>query len=121
MTEDVPRLIKVELITEPSINTTTDVGVVGVSVTVISTSGPCWMDPIINFLAKDRVLDNKKEAKKVYQIASRYWLSADKKLYQRSFGGLYLLCLHLRRVNKLLAELHDGVCSSHMGGRLLTH
>ena len=72
MTEDVPRLIKVELITEPSINTTTDVGVVGVSVTVISTSGPCWMDPIINFLAKDRVLDNKKEANKVYRIASRH-------------------------------------------------
>ena len=41
MIKDVPRLIKVELITKPSINTVTDIGVVGVGVTVISTSGPC--------------------------------------------------------------------------------
>jgi len=36
MTEDVPQLIKVELIAEPSINT-----VVGVGVVVISTTEPC--------------------------------------------------------------------------------
>ena len=41
MIEDVPRLIKVELITKPSINTMTDIGVAGVGVTVISTFGPC--------------------------------------------------------------------------------
>ena len=65
MTEDVPWLIKVELLMEPSINTTTDVGVTRVSVAVISTTGSCWMDPIIDFLAKDRVLDNEKEANRV--------------------------------------------------------
>ena len=41
MTEDVPRLIKVELIMKPSINTVTDVGVARVGVIVISTFGPC--------------------------------------------------------------------------------
>ena len=48
MTEDVPRLIKVELIVEPSINTA-----VGVRIAVISTIEPCWMDPIIDFLTED--------------------------------------------------------------------
>ena len=48
MTEDVPWLIKVELIAELSINT-----VVGVIVVVISTVEPCWMDSIIDFLAED--------------------------------------------------------------------
>ena len=43
-----PRLIKVELIAEPDINI-----VVGVGVAMISMAEPCWMDPIIGFLAKD--------------------------------------------------------------------
>ena len=46
MTEDVPRLIKLELIAEPSINIA-----VGVGVVVISTIKSCWMDPIIDLLA----------------------------------------------------------------------
>ena len=40
MTEDVPRIIKVELIMEPSINTVTDVGVAGISVTAVSIAEP---------------------------------------------------------------------------------
>ena len=40
MTEEVPRIIKVELIMEPSINTVTDVGVAGISVTAVSTAEP---------------------------------------------------------------------------------
>ena len=43
MTEDVPQLIKVELIAEPSINTA-----VGVGVAVFSIDEPCWMNPIID-------------------------------------------------------------------------
>ena len=46
MTKEVPRMIKVELITEPSIN-----AAVGVSVIVMSE--PCWMDLIINFLRSE--------------------------------------------------------------------
>ena len=57
-TEGIPRLIKVELVAEPSINA-------GVDVSLVSTVKPCWMDPIINFLAKDRVPTDKKEAEKV--------------------------------------------------------
>ena len=49
MIEDVPQLIKVELITEPSISTATDVDVIGVGVTVISTIESYWMDLIIDF------------------------------------------------------------------------
>jgi len=31
------------------------------------------------------------------------------------------LCLHLEQVNELLAELHDGVCGSHVEGHSLAH
>ena len=79
------------------------------------------MNPIIEFLAEDRVSDDESETNKVCRVASRYWLSADRKLYRRSFGGPYLLCLYPRKVNELLAKLQEGVCGSHVGGRSLAH
>ena len=121
MTEDVPQIIKVELIMKPSINTMTDDGVARISVTVVTIAEPCWMDLIVNFLAEDHISDDEKDASRVRRIASRYWLSADRKLYRRSFGRPYLLCLHPRRVDEVLTELHEGVCGSHMGGRSLAH
>ena len=121
MTEDVPQIIKVELITEPSIKIITDVGIVGISITTISIAELCWMDSIFDFLAKDLIPDDEKEASKVRRIASRYWLSADRKLYWRSFGRPYLLCLHPGKVNEVLTELREGVWGSHVGGRSLAH
>ena len=70
MNKDVPWIIKVELITEPSINTVTNVGVAGIGVTAVLTAEPCWMDPIINFLAEDRIPDDEKWASKARRIAS---------------------------------------------------
>ena len=121
MTKEVPWLIKVVLIEEPSISVVGSIGAAGIDVALISTTGPCWMDSIIDFLAKDRVSDDEREANRIRQVAARYWLSANCKLYQRSFGGPYLLCLHPEKVSELLAELHDGVCGSHVGGRSLAH
>jgi len=114
LTEEVPRLIKLKLVAEPSINA-------GVGVLVVATFEPCWIDLIIDFLAESRVSDDEKEADRVRKVAAQYWLSADRKLYQRSFGGLYLLCLRLDKVNELLTELHEGVCGSHVGGGSLAH
>ena len=121
MIEEVPRLIKVELIAEPSISVVDSVGTVEVDVAMISTTGPCWMDPIIDFLANNRVSDDKKMANRIRRVAGRYWLSVDCKLYRRSFEGPYLLCLHPEKVGDLLVELHDGVCSSHVEERSLAH
>ena len=120
MTEDIPRQIKVELIGEPSISTTAD-GATKVNVAAITTAGSCWMDPIIEFLAEDRIPDDESEANKICRVASRYWLSANRKLYRRSFGGPYLLCLHPEKVDELLAELHEEVCGGHVRGRSLAH
>ena len=53
MTGEVPWLIKVELIMEPSISVADSINTAGVDVAMISTTKPCWMDPIIDFLAED--------------------------------------------------------------------
>ena len=44
--EEIPRPIKVKLVAKPSIN-------IGVSVSLVTTVEPCWMDPIIDFLVED--------------------------------------------------------------------
>ena len=87
LTKEVPRLIKVELVAEPSISARIDVVVMG-------TSEPCWMDLIVDILAKERVPDDEKEANRMHKVAPQYWLSVDCRLYWRFFGGSYLLCLH---------------------------
>ena len=79
------------------------------------------MDPIIKFLAEDRVSNDESKANKVRRVASRYWLLADRKLYRRSFRGPYLLRLHPGKVNELLVEPHERVCGGHVGGRSLAH
>ena len=114
MIEEVPRIIKVELIVEPSINA-------AIGVSVVITLEPCWTDPIIDFLAEDRVLNDEKKASRVRRVAAWYWLSANHKLYQRSFGGPYLLCLCPKKVNELLVDLHEETCGSHVGERSLAH
>ena len=80
MTEEVPRLIKVELIREPSISMADNASIAGVDVAMILATRPCWMDPIIDFLVEDRVPDDEKEANKIRRVASRYWLLVDRKL-----------------------------------------
>nr|XP_023870654.1 uncharacterized protein LOC111983217 [Quercus suber] len=76
MIGEVPRLIKVELIEESSINATTSVDNARVEMAMISKAGTCWMDWIIVFLAKDRVPDNEKEANRVCRMAAR-WVEAE--------------------------------------------
>ncbi|XP_023872625.1 uncharacterized protein LOC111985209 [Quercus suber] len=119
--EEIPRLIKVELVSEPSVKVSNGSKSAGIEVAAVKTLGPSWMDPIINFLAEDRLPGDEKESSKVRRMAPRYCLFEDRTLYRRSYRGPYLLCLHLEKVGKLLAELHDGVCSGHVRGRSLVH
>ena len=105
LTNEVPQLIRVEV----------------VNVSTIMVSEPCWMDPIIEFLANDCIPNDEKEVERIHRIAARFWLSEDCMLYQRSFGGPYLLCLHPSKVDELLTKLHKGVCGRHVGGCLLAH
>ena len=63
LTKEVPRLIKVEVVKEPSID-------VRVNVSNVRVSEPCWMNSIIEFLVKDHVPNNEKEADRIRRMAS---------------------------------------------------
>ena len=83
--------------------------------------GPNWMDPIIQFLSKDVLPEDKSDAEKIRRKAPRFWLSEDQKLYKQSFSGPYLLCIHHEVSELILEELHKGICGSHTRGRSLAH
>ena len=89
-----PRLITIELIREPSVYVKSVPDQARVEVAQVVVAGPCWMNLIIDFLAKDKVPEDVAEANKIRRMAPRYWLSSDRKLYRRSFAGPYLLYLH---------------------------
>ena len=79
------------------------------------------MDPILLFLERNIVPEEKSEAEKVRRKTPRFWLSEDRKLYEHSFSGPYLFCVRPEALESLLEELHEGVCGSHTGGRSLSH
>ena len=77
------------------------------------------MDPILLFLKRDILPEEKLEAEKVRRKAPRFWLSKDRRLYKRYFSRSYLLCMQPEASKLLLEELHEGICGSHTGGRSL--
>ena len=86
--QNLPRIIPVEDLSKPSEEKGNMVCVTHVRV------GPSWMDPIIQFLSKDVLLEDKSDTEKIRRKAPWFWLSEDQKLYKRSFSGPYLLCIH---------------------------
>ena len=42
-------------------------------------------------------------------------------LYKWSLDGPYLKCLTTKLGQYILAELHEGICRNHLGGRTLAH
>jgi len=99
--QDLPRVILVEDLCTPTLIKKDLLQVHQIRV------GPSWMDPILLFLEKDILPEEKSEAEKVRRKAPRFWLSEDKKLYKRSFSGPYLLCVHPEASELLLEELHE--------------
>ncbi|RVW83313.1 hypothetical protein CK203_039589 [Vitis vinifera] len=66
------------------------------------------------------LLEESKHAHRIWVQAARFTLIGDY-LYKQSFGGPYLRCLHHSEAQYVLAELHEGVCGNHSGGRSLAH
>ena len=79
-----------------------------------------WMDPIRLYIATGELPNERDKAHKV-QIQSARVSMIDGQLYKRSLGGPYLMCLTPEQGQYVLAELHEGICGNHPGGRTLAH
>ena len=58
------------------------------------------------------------EARKIKKNSNRFTL-VDGELYRFGFTHPILVCVHGEKCMRIMAELHKGICGSHIGGRAL--
>ena len=81
---------------------------------------PSWTTPIAEYLSHGKLLGNQAEAVKVKAREARYSLM-DGVLYRRLFSGLYLRCLPHGEAEKVIEQVHQGVCGMLIRGRTMCH
>ncbi|RVX18537.1 Retrovirus-related Pol polyprotein from transposon 17.6 [Vitis vinifera] len=79
-----------------------------------------WTHDIAEYLRTGTLPEDPKQAHKIRVQAARFTLIGGH-LYKRSFTGPYLRCLGHSEAQYVLAELHEGICGNHTGGRSLAH
>ena len=60
-----------------------------------------------------------KDRRALRHSSARFFVCGDA-LYRRSPDGLLLLCLDRASVDRLMREVHVGICGLHMKGHMLT-
>ena len=76
------------------------------------------MEPIRTYLAEGVLPTDAKEAEKIKK-RSNWFVLYEGILYKRSFARPLLRCISPAEGRQVLEELHQGICSSHLGGRAL--
>ncbi|XP_057432026.1 uncharacterized protein LOC130724759 [Lotus japonicus] len=77
-----------------------------------------WRAPIVKNLTTGWLPPDKLEAKKLTRSASWYTI-VNGDLFKRGFSTPLLKCLSKERAEYVLAEIHEGSCGHHPGGRSL--
>ncbi|XP_058726454.1 uncharacterized protein LOC131597805 [Vicia villosa] len=78
----------------------------------------CWMTPVYNFLTKDELPADTKEASTIKRRACSYTI-LENKLYRRGFSIPLLKCIDASQALEVLQELHDGINGQHLGHKTL--
>ncbi|XP_027158219.1 uncharacterized protein LOC113759836 [Coffea eugenioides] len=80
--------------------------------------GDTWMGPLIRFLSRRELPDDRAESRKLQRKAARYALRQNL-LYKRSYLGPWLRCITPEKGQRVLQDIHDGLCGAHVGHRML--
>ncbi|GAA0170669.1 hypothetical protein LIER_24884 [Lithospermum erythrorhizon] len=78
-----------------------------------------WRTPIARYLTTGQFPGYKLEAKKTQNVSYKFHMYQGE-LYKKSVEGLLLLYVSAGNISKVLFEVHNGWCGSHIGGRSLT-
>jgi len=76
------------------------------------------MTPIIEYLTKEILPADEREAKRIRRQASFYILN-NGELFRRGFSTPLLKCLDNDQAEYVLAELYREICGMHSGGRCM--
>ncbi|RVX14390.1 Pol polyprotein [Vitis vinifera] len=79
-----------------------------------------WYHDIYQFLRSGTYpeVTTAKDRRALRNLATRFVICGDT-LYRRSADGMLLLCLDRASADRVMREVHSGVCGPHMGGHML--
>ncbi|GKV37609.1 hypothetical protein SLEP1_g45619 [Rubroshorea leprosula] len=77
-----------------------------------------WTTPLINYLQSGELPEDLSAAKLVKRKAARFTL-LDNQLYKRAASMPLLRCLTPYEAEYAVREVHEGVCGTHIGGKIL--
>ena len=77
-----------------------------------------WMTPIISYLQRGILPDDRHEARRL-KVRASYFFMLQGILYKRSFSLPYLRCLAPNEAKYVMREIHEGICGNHSGARAL--
>ncbi|XP_068473491.1 uncharacterized protein [Phaseolus vulgaris] len=80
--------------------------------------GETWMMPYKRYLADGIFPLEPTEARKINKNSTKYIL-IDGELFRHKFTHPILVCVNDKKCARIMAELHEGICESHIGGRSL--
>ena len=77
-----------------------------------------WMTPYRRYLADGILPLEPEEGKKIKRNFAKYTL-VDGELFRHGFSHPIFVCVSGDQCTRIIAELHEGICGSHVGGRSL--
>ncbi|VFQ81888.1 unnamed protein product [Cuscuta campestris] len=77
-----------------------------------------WRHDLMEYLETGQKPDDEERARKVVLRAPRFQV-IDGHLYKRAIGGPLLRCLTNPEAERVIAEVHEGVCAAHQMSRTL--
>nr|KYP74292.1 Retrovirus-related Pol polyprotein from transposon 297 family [Cajanus cajan] len=103
-----------ETLTQPSINEAQG------NVLFIQEELNSWMGPYIAYLTQGELPEDKREASLVQRESARF-VVINERLYRRGFSSPLLRCLTMSQAQRVMDEVHSGMCGSHIRGRALVY
>ncbi|KAL5537740.1 hypothetical protein UlMin_045713 [Ulmus minor] len=91
----------------------------GISINQVD-EGPTWMTPIVGYLLRGELPQDRTEARTLRMRAARYTYLAGH-LYKWGFSNPLLKCVTVDQGLYIMREIHEGVCGNHAGKRSLLH
>ncbi|VFQ87045.1 unnamed protein product [Cuscuta campestris] len=118
--EHVSKLARIETLEKASIK--------GFSVSVIEEDGQAnpdrvepddiWMDDLVRYYMTGQFPEDEDRVRKVKLRAPRFQM-LEGRLYKRAFCGPLLSCLTRAEAERVIAKVHEGVCTAHQMSRTL--
>ena len=87
-------------------------------VLAVEPQAPTWAQHTVRFLQTGELPEEQEEAEKVARRSAMYQF-VDDVLYRRRPNGVKLKCIPREEGLELFAEIHGGICGSHIGSRAL--